>query len=58
MRNDHLERTSILKSSDGKLSINIHFKRRSGRRLITLPDRTVQEPRPWDTQAPPTACPC
>ena len=55
MTNDHLEKISVLESSDGKLSINIpiHLKRRSKRRLITLPDGTVQEPRPWDTQATP-----
>ena len=46
---------SVFESSDGKLSINvpINLKRRSGRRLITLPDGTVQEPRPWDTQPTP-----
>jgi len=46
---------SVVESSDGKLSINvpINLKRRSGRRLITLPDGTVQEPRPWDTQPTP-----
>ncbi|WP_205527433.1 hypothetical protein [Teredinibacter turnerae] len=42
---------SVVESSDDKLSINvpINLKRRSGRRLITLPD----EPRPWDTQPTP-----
>ena len=46
---------SVVESSDGRLSINvpINLKRRSGRRLITLPDGTVQEPRPWDTQPTP-----
>lgn len=46
---------NVVESSDGKLSINvpINLKRRSGRRLITLPDGTVQEPRPWDTQPTP-----
>lgn len=45
----------MVESSDGRLSINvpINLKRRSGRRLITLPDGTVQEPRPWDTQPTP-----
>lgn len=46
---------SVVESSDGKLSINvpISLKRSSGRRLFTLPDGTVQEPRPWDTQPTP-----
>lgn len=46
---------SVVESSDGKLSIHvpINLKRHSGRRLITLPGGTIQEPRPWDTQPTP-----
>ncbi|ONF43314.1 hypothetical protein BTO32_11570 [Marinobacter lutaoensis] len=45
----------VLEASDGRLSISvpIKLKRRSGRRLITLPDGEVQEPRPWDTEPTP-----
>lgn len=46
---------SVVEASNGKLSISvpINLKRRSGRRLITLPDGTTQEPRPWDTEPTP-----
>lgn len=42
----------VVEASNGRLSISvpINLKRRSGRRLITLPDGTTHEPRPWDTQ--------
>lgn len=45
----------VAEASNGKLSISIpiNLKRRSGRRLITLPDGSVQEPRPWDTEPTP-----
>ncbi len=46
---------SIIEDSNRKLSISIpiNLKRRSGRRLITLPDGSTQEPRPWDTEPTP-----
>jgi hypothetical protein len=47
--------TSVIEASNGRLSIlvPINLKRRSGRRLITLPDGTSHEPRPWDTEPTP-----
>lgn len=43
----------VLHSSDGRLtlSVPIQFKRRSGRKLITLPSGDPAVPRPWDTAA-------
>lgn len=45
----------VIQDSDGKLSVSvpITLKRRSGRQLITLPDGSRQEPRPWDTSPTP-----
>ncbi len=42
----------VVEASDGGMSISIPItiKRRSGRRLITLPDGINQDPRPWDTE--------
>ena len=39
----------VIESSDGRLtlSVPIQFKRRAGRKLITLPNGEVDEPRPW-----------
>ncbi len=45
----------VMQSSDGRvsLSVPIEFKRRSGRKQITLPNGEVAIPRPWDTAATP-----
>jgi len=42
--------TDVIPSSDGRLtlSIPIQIKRRSGRKLVTLPNGEVAKPRPWD----------
>ena len=39
----------VIESSDGRLtlSVPIQFKRRAGRKLITLPNGEVGEPRSW-----------
>ena len=39
----------VIESSDGRLtlSVPIQFKRRAGRKLITLPNGKPGEPRPW-----------
>jgi hypothetical protein len=49
------DKANGVETSDGKLSISVplNFTRRSGRCLITLPDGTVQEQRPWDTTITP-----
>lgn len=41
----------VIQSSDGRLSLSIpiQFKRRSGRKQITLPNGEPEKPRPWDT---------
>ena len=41
----------IIQSSDGKLtlSVPIQFKRRAGRKQVTLPNGEPGLPRPWDT---------
>lgn len=43
----------VIQSSDGRLtlSVPIQFKRRAGRKQVTLPDGKVGKPRPWDTAA-------
>jgi hypothetical protein len=43
----------VVQSSDGRLtlSIPIQFKRRAGRKQITLPNGEPGTPRPWDTAA-------
>ena len=45
----------IQTTSDGRiaLAVPIHFKRRSGRKLVTLPDGEVLKPRPWDKEPTP-----
>ena len=45
--------TDVTSSSDGRLtlSVPIQFKRRGGRKQVTLPDGAVGQPRPWDTAA-------
>ncbi len=47
--------SSVVEASDDQLSIvvPVKLKRRSGRRLITLPNGTTQESRPWDTEPTP-----
>ena len=42
-------------TSDGKITISvpIQIKRRSGRKLVTLPNGEVAAPRPWDVAATP-----
>jgi len=43
----------IIQSSDGRLtlSVPIQFKRRAGRKQVTLPNGQPGLPRPWDTAA-------
>jgi hypothetical protein len=43
----------IIQSSDGRLtlSVPIQFKRRGGRKQVTLPNGEPGLPRPWDTAA-------
>lgn len=45
----------VIEASDGRLtlSIPIQIKRRSGRKLVTLPNGDTAKPRPWDTAATP-----
>ena len=45
----------VSQSSDGRLtmSVPIQFKRRSGRKQVTLPNGETGKPRPWDTTATP-----
>jgi len=45
--------TDVMSSSDGRLtlSVPIQFKRRGGRKQVTLPDGKVGKPRPWDMAA-------
>lgn len=54
----HIQKTGapdIVHSSDGRLtlSVPIEFKRRSGRKQVTLPNGEPGLPRPWDTAATP-----
>ena len=46
---------NVVPSSDGKLilSIPIQIKRRSGRKLVTLPNGEIAKPRSWDVAATP-----
>lgn len=49
----HLHKTGtpvVMQSSDGRVSLTvpIQFKRRSGRKQITLPNGLPADPRPWD----------
>jgi len=43
----------VVQSSDGRLtlSVPIQFKRRAGRKQVTLPNGEAGKPRPWDTAA-------
>ena len=43
----------ILQASNGRLalSVPIQIKRRSGRKLVTLPNGETEKARPWDTVA-------
>ena len=43
----------VIQSSDGRLTLTvpIQFKRRSGRKQVTLPNGKPGTPRPWDTTA-------
>ena len=43
----------VIQSSDGRLtlSVPIQFKRRAGRKQVTLPNGESGKPRPWDTAA-------
>jgi hypothetical protein len=45
----------IIETSDGRLTVSvpIQFKRRSGRKLVTLPNGQTSRARPWDTAATP-----
>ncbi|SCZ84497.1 LacI family transcriptional regulator [Nitrosomonas mobilis] len=45
----------VIASSDGKLtlSVPIQIKRRSGRKLVTLPNGETAKARPWHTAATP-----
>ncbi|SFM86109.1 LacI family transcriptional regulator [Nitrosomonas communis] len=45
----------IIQASDGKLtlSVPIQIKRRSGRKLVTLPNGETEKARPWNTVATP-----
>ena len=52
MRGLHIHKNGtpeVIESSDGRLtlSVPIQFKRRAGRKLITLPNGKEGEPRPW-----------
>ena len=42
----------VVEASDGRLtlSVPIRIKRRSGRKLVTLPNGEAEPARPWDTQ--------
>ena len=45
----------VIEASDGRLtlSVPIEIKRRSGRKLVTLPTGETAKARPWDTAATP-----
>jgi len=45
----------VIAASDGRLtlSVPIQIKRRSGRKLVTLPNGEAADPRPWDVAATP-----
>jgi hypothetical protein len=47
--------SDVIASSDGRLtlSIPIQIKRRSGRKLVTLPNGETTKARPWNTAATP-----
>lgn len=45
----------IQTTSDGRIAVAvpIHLKRRSGRKLVTLPDGEILKPRAWDQEPTP-----
>ena len=45
----------VIAASDGRLTLSmpIRIKRRSGRKLVTLPNGEAANPRPWDVEATP-----
>jgi len=45
----------VIAASDGRLTLSmpIRIKRRSGRKLVTLPNAWPPHPRPWDVAATP-----
>lgn len=45
----------VIEASDGRLtlSVPIQIKRRSGRKLVTLPNGETIKPRPWDNATTP-----
>ena len=45
----------VIEASDGRLTLTvpIQIKRRSGRKLVTLPNGETIKPRPWDTMTTP-----
>ncbi|SFN14321.1 LacI family transcriptional regulator [Nitrosomonas communis] len=47
--------SDVIASSDGTLTLTIpiQIKRRSGRKLVTLPNGGIAKARPWDTAATP-----
>jgi hypothetical protein len=54
----HIQKTGepdIIEASDGRLtlSVPIQIKRRSGRKLVTLPNGETAKARPWDTATTP-----
>lgn len=52
---DQTGRPEVIPDSSGRitLSIPIRIKRRSGRKLVTLPNGETAKPRPWDCTATP-----
>ncbi len=55
MRIDKSGEPQVIEASDGRLTISvpIQIKRRSGRKLVTLPTGETVPPRPWDTAPTP-----
>ena len=46
---------AVVEASDGRLtlSVPIRIRRRSGRKLVTLPNAEAEPARPWDTEPTP-----
>lgn len=55
MRIDQTGMPETISDSSGRLTlaIPIQIKRRSGRKLVTLPNGETAKPRPWDTEPTP-----
>lgn len=58
MSNTRIDQTGaseVIPDSSGRLTISvpIRIKRRSGRKLVTLPNGETAKPRPWDCSATP-----